>query len=216
METSLFGNNSLSNMIAKEITAKIITGELNPGDKLIEKDYAEAFGTSRAPVREAVYLLTTEGLIERIPRKGAVVKEYTNNDIFDLLEIRNMLELMAVERVEIHGLDQQLLNEMQDKINKMKKESMVYSYTKLNHAFHMCIVRMSRSKSIIETYSRLGWPLLRTQNLSFSQKGNIDKSKLEHEQIYNLMVNQKWNELVGLLSKHNDYVITSMRRVLGE
>lgn len=209
------GNKSLSKMIAKDITAQIITGELNPGDKLVEKEYAEVYGTSRAPVREAVYLLTTEGLVERIPRRGAVVKEYTNEDIFDLLQIRNMLEMMAVERIMIHGPDQKILNEMKDNIKKMKLETAIYSYTKLNHSFHMCIVRMSRSKSILETYSRLGWPLLRIQNLSFSQEGNIQKSVAEHEEIYELIKKQKMEELIKLLSEHNEYVITSIRKILG-
>ena len=209
------GNKSLSKMIAKDITAQIITGELNPGDKLVEKEYAEVYGTSRAPVREAVYLLTTEGLVERIPRRGAVVKEYTNEDIFDLLQIRNMLEMMAVERIMIHGPDQKILNEMKDNIKKMKLETAIYSYTKLNHSFHMCIVRMSRSKSILETYSRLGWPLLRIQNLSFSQEGNIQKSVAEHEEIYELIKKQQMEELIKLLSEHNEYVITSIRKILG-
>lgn len=209
------GNKSLSKMIAKDITAQIITGELNPGDKLVEKEYAEVYGTSRAPVREAVYLLTTEGLVERIPRRGAVVKEYTNDDIFDLLQIRNMLEMMAVERIMIHGPDQKILNEMKDNIKKMKLETAIYSYTKLNHSFHMCIVRMSRSKSILETYSRLGWPLLRIQNLSFSQDGNIQKSVAEHEEIYELIKKQQMEELIKLLSEHNEYVITSIRKILG-
>lgn len=209
------GNKSLSKMIAKDITAQIITGELNPGDKLVEKEYAEVYGTSRAPVREAVYLLTTEGLVERIPRRGAVVKEYTNDDIFDLLQIRNMLEMMAVERIMIHGPDQKILNEMKDNIKKMKLETAIYSYTKLNHSFHMCLVRMSRSKSILETYSRLGWPLLRIQNLSFSQDGNIQKSVAEHEEIYELIKKQKMEELIKLLSEHNEYVITSIRKILG-
>lgn len=215
METQTERNESLSKMIAKDITTQIITGELNPGDKLVEKEYADLYGTSRAPVREAVYLLTTEGLLERIPRRGAVVKEYTNDDIFDLLEIRNMLELMAVKRIMLHGSDQKILREMQENINKMKMETAIYSYTKLNHSFHMCIIKMSRSNSIIETYLRLGWPLLRIQNLSFSQEGNIKKSIAEHEKIYDLITEQKMDELEELLSQHNDYVITSMRKILG-
>ncbi len=208
-------NKSLSKMIAKDITTQIITGELNPGDKLVEKEYADVYGTSRAPVREAVYLLTRDGLVERVPRKGAVVKEYSNNDIFDLLEIRNMLELMAVKRIRMIEPDQELLQEMEENITKMKKETAIYTYTKLNHSFHMCIVKMSQSKSILETYSRLGWPLFRIQNLSFSQEGNIQKSVADHEQIYHLIKEQQSEELEKLLSEHNSHVITSIRKLLG-
>lgn len=209
-------DNSLSKVIAKDIATQIITGELNPGDKLVEKGYADVYGTSRAPVREAVYILTRDGLVERIPKKGAVVKEYSNNDIFDLLEIRNMLELMAVKRIMIHGPNQEILKEMKDNIQKMKMETAIYTYTKLNHSFHTCIVKMSNSKSILETYSRLGWPLFRIQNISFSQEGNIKKSVSEHEKIYELIISKKLEELQSLLSEHNNYVITSIQKVLGE
>lgn len=206
--------NSLSKMIAKDIIAQIITGELNPGDKLVEKEYADMYGTSRAPVREAVYMLTTEGLVERIPRKGAIVKEYSNDDIIDLLEIRNMLELMAVKRIAIHGPDQELLKEMNNIIQKMSLDTAIYTYTKLNYSFHTCIVKMSRSNPIQEMYSRLGLPLLRIQNLSFSQEGNIKKSIEEHKEIYRFIKEQKMDELESLLTQHNEYVITSIRKIL--
>lgn len=206
---------SLSNSIAHDIATQIITGELNPGDKLIEKEYADIYGTSRAPVREAVYLLTRDGLVERIPKKGAIVKSYSNVDIFDLLEIRNMLELMAIQRIRIQSPNEIIIQEMRNNIKQMTKDTAIYTYTKLNRSFHTCIVKMSGSKPILETYSRLGWPLFRIQNISFAQQGNIIKSIKEHERILELIIKQELAELENLLSKHNNHVITSIQKILG-
>jgi DNA-binding GntR family transcriptional regulator len=208
-----FKNNALSNSIAKHITEQIITGELKPGEKLVEHIYAEEYGTSRAPVREAIYLLAIEGLVERIPRKGAVVKRYTENEIYDLLEIRNMLENMGMERIKKYGTDQSLLKEMKQLIEQMKKVEDVYSYTQLNHSFHMCIIKMSKSETIKNMYSRLGWPLLRIQSVSFANEGNIKKSIIEHEMIIKLLEDENMTEFSSVLTKHNKDVISSIQKV---
>jgi DNA-binding GntR family transcriptional regulator len=214
MKTNKFTQNALSNHIAEHITDQIIKGELIPGDKLIEHIYAEEYGTSRAPVREAIYLLSIEGLVERIPRKGAVVKEYTENEIYDLLEIRNMLETMAIERIGRNGVDQVELQKMADILKKMKDETEIHQYTQLNHSFHMTLVEMSKSETIKTMYSRLGWPLLRIQSLSFANDGNIEKSVREHQMLIEFLRVENIKEAANLLKRHNEDVISSMKKKL--
>lgn len=209
-----FINNALPNLIAENITEQIMTGALKTGEKLVEHIYAEEYGTSRAPVREAIYLLAVEGLVERIPRKGAVVKQYTESEIFDLLEMRNMFENMSMSRITQHGPSPELLEEMEQILDQMKKTEDVYSYTQLNYAFHTCLIKMSKSNTIIEMYSRLGLPLLRIQSISFAREGNIEKSITEHTLIINLLREQKMTELSALLSKHNKDVISNFQKSL--
>ncbi|MCM3728895.1 GntR family transcriptional regulator [Neobacillus cucumis] len=214
MKTNKFTQNALSNHIAEHITDQIIKGELIPGDKLIEHIYAEEYGTSRAPVREAIYLLSIEGLVERIPRKGAVVKEYTENEIYDLLEIRNMLEMMAIERIGRNEIDQADLQKMADILEEMKDKTEVHQYTQLNHSFHMTLVEMSKSETIKTMYSRLGWPLLRIQSLSFANDGNIEKSVREHQMLIKFLREENIEEATNLLKRHNEDVISSMKKKL--
>jgi DNA-binding GntR family transcriptional regulator len=214
MKTKKFTQNALSNHIAEHITEQIIKGELIPGDKLIEHIYAEEYGTSRAPVREAIYLLSIEGLVERIPRKGAVVKDYTENEIYDLLEIRNMLETMAIERIGRNGVDQAGLQKMAAFLEEMKAKTEVHQYTQLNHSFHITLVEMSKSETIKTMYSRLGWPLLRIQSLSFTNDGNIEKSVREHQMLIELLREENIKEAANLLKRHNEDVIPSMKKKL--
>jgi DNA-binding GntR family transcriptional regulator len=65
-------------------------------------------------------------------------------------------------------------------------------------------------------YSRLGWPLLRIQSLSFAHRGNIEKSVHEHEMLINLFKEKKIAEATELLTRHNQDVIASMKRKLGK
>ncbi|WP_408010096.1 GntR family transcriptional regulator [Pseudalkalibacillus sp. A8] len=209
-------NNALSNHIAEHITEQIITGELNPGEKLIESTYAEEYGTSRAPVREAIFLLTIEGLVERIPRKGAVVKGYSETEIYDLLEIRTMLESMAMNRIAEYGVDVKILEEMKSILSKMEEGVEVDQYTQLNHSFHMCLIKNSKSDVIKKMYSKLKLPLLRIQNLSFGTEGNIQKSLKEHAIIIDLLENNKIQEATDVLNQHNRDVILNLRKYLFE
>lgn len=204
----MFLNNSLSHRIAEKITNQIVTGELKPGEKIIEATYAEEFGTSRAPIRESLYLLATDGLIERIPRKGAVVKGYSEAEVYDLLEMRLMIESLAMKRIKTHGINEAILNEMQELVQKMSLlEGDSKKYAILNLEFHMLIIEMSKSDIIKVMYSRLGRPLLALQRMSFLEEDHIKKSMEEHQRILELLWKNEMDAAIALLEKHNHDVI---------
>src|SRR5699024_10140024 len=86
------------NTIAKEMAASIATriaeGEFQPGERLIEKDLTHHYNVSRSPVREALFILENQGIIEKIPRKGVKVRDITHKEINDLYDIvYNLIEL---------------------------------------------------------------------------------------------------------------------------
>lgn len=204
-------NNALSAVISGHITKQIMSGELKPGEKIVEHLYAEEYGTSRAPVREAIYLLTIEGLVERIPRKGAIVKRYTESEVYDLLNIRIMLESLAMKRIQEYGIDADALKEMEMILKDMEDQVNHRNYSELNHSFHMALIKMSQSEVIKNNYLRLGHPLLSIQNLSFSVEGNIEKSIKEHKMLVLLLKKGKLTEADNLLHKHNHDVIVSIQ-----
>jgi DNA-binding GntR family transcriptional regulator len=216
MSTIDLKKNALSNHIAEHIIEQIVTGELKPGEKLIELSYAEEFGISKAPVREAIYLLTMEGLVEKIPRKGAVVKGYTTSEIHDLLEIRIMLESLSMKRIAECGVDSEIIKKMESLLAEMQEQKEIGVYTQLNHSFHMCLIEMSQSEVIHNVYSRLKHPLQRIQNLSFSGEGNIKKSVAEHAIIVKLLKQGNVLDASRVLKKHNQDVIESIQQWLNK
>lgn len=88
---------SLPEQIAKYILKKIMKGELVPGDKIVEEYVASELNTSRAPVREALYLLQVDDIVERIPRKGTIVKSFTNEEVREYTEVMVGLIQMAID-----------------------------------------------------------------------------------------------------------------------
>ncbi|MFP3918962.1 GntR family transcriptional regulator [Lysinibacillus telephonicus] len=207
-------DNALSRKIAEKIMEQILKAELKPGDKIVESVYAEMFNTSRSPVREAIYLLATEGLIERIPRKGAFIKGYTLSEIQDLLDVRNNLELLAAKRIFEPHKKKKLLDEMKSILKKMEKSTNQFEYTHLNYAFHLTLIKFSESKVLEGVYSKICFPLLRIQGIHFSINETIDKSKGEHRKIYELLKENEMDELISLLRKHTEDVIFNVRRNL--
>lgn len=87
----------LREIVFETIRCAIITGELKPGQRLMEVQLAEEMGVSRTPVRESIRKLELEGLVKMVPRKGAYVTPMSVNDLKEMMEIRRALEGLAAE-----------------------------------------------------------------------------------------------------------------------
>ena len=81
--------------VAQQLREAILSGELHPGDKLVETDLAEQFGVSRGPIREALRELSREGLAVDLPRRGTVVSTSTLGDLIEIYDVREALETFA-------------------------------------------------------------------------------------------------------------------------
>jgi DNA-binding GntR family transcriptional regulator len=87
---------SLVELVVRKLRAEILTGALAPGERLIEEQLTRRFGTSRAPLREALRLLGQQGLVEHLPRRGVRVVELSARDIDELFTLRDALEQFAL------------------------------------------------------------------------------------------------------------------------
>ena len=87
---------SLSALAAEALREMVLSGDLQPGDRVIENRLTEELGISRPPLREAMRVLEQEGLIVQTPRKGAVVAPVTPHDIYEIVSLREEIEQIAV------------------------------------------------------------------------------------------------------------------------
>jgi DNA-binding GntR family transcriptional regulator len=151
---------------------------------LLEQALAERFGTSRAPIREALYLLDRQGLVERIPRKGAVVKTYTTREIEELYKVRVTLEELALERDCAGSRMVRLSLEALDPIvREMKNRRKIERYHELNFVFHKMIIELSHSSALLRLYTQIEGPLSMFLRLSMTTKDDVSKSIEDHERI---------------------------------
>lgn len=87
----------LRDVVFKTLRQGILTGELKPGERLMEIHLANRLGVSRTPIREAIRMLELEGLVTMIPRRGAEVAQITEKSLRDVLEVRSALDALAAE-----------------------------------------------------------------------------------------------------------------------
>ena len=86
---------NLSDQIANRLRDMIIQSELAPGDRIREREVCKVLQVSRTPLREALHKLATEGLIELIPNRGAVITRPSAEEIADMLQVLGVLEAFA-------------------------------------------------------------------------------------------------------------------------
>ncbi|MGB5818873.1 MAG: GntR family transcriptional regulator [Saonia sp.] len=88
--------NELSSQAYETVRAMIISKELSPGQKIVQDKLAEDLGISRTPLRSALQMLEGEGLIESLPRKGVIVKEFKDEEVVEIYDCRMALEGTAI------------------------------------------------------------------------------------------------------------------------
>jgi len=111
---------SLSDYIYSQLRAAILTGELKPGDRLIEMEVAKKMGTSQAPVREALQRLENDGLVEKNSRCGSYVTEISYEGIEELFSIRALIEKFAIRRTSSKITNEQC-DQLQSIVGSMYK-----------------------------------------------------------------------------------------------
>jgi DNA-binding GntR family transcriptional regulator len=146
---------SLVHLAAEAIRKMVLSGELAPGERLIEERLTEGLGISRPPLREALRLLQQEGLIETRPRRGAVVTTMTDQDVFEILTLRSAFERLAVE-LGVPVQDPKRLDACREALRRMEECAAVEdrgALVEAAYAFHGSIVALAGHRRLNEGYA---------------------------------------------------------------
>ncbi|MCR4443034.1 MAG: GntR family transcriptional regulator [Peptococcaceae bacterium] len=111
-------NLSLKDKVYNAIKTQIIRGNLQPGQRLAEEEISKEMNISRAPIREALNKLEKEGFIKIFPRKGTIVSPITKNDIYNIWEMRKILEPYAAKK-SINKFQKEELNSIENQISEV-------------------------------------------------------------------------------------------------
>jgi len=173
--------NNLSESVMREMSEKIILGELKPGERILETKLVEELGVSRSPIREALRLLEKNKLVEIIPRKGARVTEITPENIewfYDIFEA--LYGMVARKATELETeKDFLLLWAALEKIECAAKEENVQKYYDGIFEFADVSMRAARNPMLTQMLMEL-WPYNRRiqyASLSF-RKSDLKKNQV--------------------------------------
>jgi DNA-binding GntR family transcriptional regulator len=132
----------LRSLVCDELRRLVITGELAPGARLVEEQLASRLGVSRNPVREALQTLATEGFVELLPRRGAVVAQITPEQAEDLFDVRLVLESLAARRAARRAAET-ALDRLRDVLRRAREATEAGELDRLaacNTEFHQVVV----------------------------------------------------------------------------
>lgn len=147
---------SLAEQIKDTLVSQVTSGQLAPGERLIELKIAQEMGTSQAPVREAMRALEALGLIEMRRNRGAVVREVGAAEIRDIYAVRAELEGLATETVaatqrQLAGPLMSLCRDMSAALARKETNQFIA----LNDRFHRMLVEASGNAVLIDLWSKL-------------------------------------------------------------
>jgi DNA-binding GntR family transcriptional regulator len=133
--------------VYQTLRAAIVDGQLEPGDSLIEWHVARQFGTSRTPVREALLRLETEGLAFRVPRRGLVVRQISEHEIFEVYAVRTALEVLAAREAANEAMPSDIsqLRWINQRLAEAIKQSDFASVPGLTNQFHQALANAAHN-----------------------------------------------------------------------
>ena len=166
---------TLSGQVRNYILTKILNGEFEPGERLIEMKIARQMNTSQAPVREAIRELESTGLLETLPNRGSRIRKVSNQELSDIYDVRAQLEGYAAEIVCLKKkLITSELNEAVERMIDAATEDDLMSFASINHEFHSTIITNAGNDILLKT-----WQTLHIQIKTFLIVNRTEKNLME-------------------------------------
>ena len=207
----------LHDQAAARLRTMLVEGRIAPGAKLNERELSEQLRVSRTPLREAIKMLATEGLVDLLPNRGAVAVKLDAADVQYTFEVLAMLEGMGGELAAQRITDAELA-ELRAKHFEMLAcfaRRDLSGYYRLNALIHAGINEAARNPVLTRTYRAVN---ARVQSLRFRTNQNEAKWKRavkEHEQMIDALAARDGGALRDVLVRHlqhkRDTVLELMR-----
>lgn len=148
---------TITDKITKELREDIINGIYYSDSILTELEISKKFGGSKTPAREALGALCAEGLLERLPNKGYLIKRYSLQELDALLEFRSILENAIIELAIKRATDQEIqkLEAFCDDIDVLDDEELANQCVLLNREFHIRLAMLSKNPFLVSTMANI-------------------------------------------------------------
>ena len=206
---------SLVQLAADAVRKMIFSGELKPGERLIEERLTSQLGISRPPLREAMRILENEGLIVPLPRRGAIVATLTQNDVYEILTLRWHLERMAIE-LGVPVRDPALLNGCRVSLAQMDRSAIEgdrSGIVEADYAFHSAIIALPSHKRLQQCYASVRQQLLLSiaaDLVVLKPSEDLHRHVKRHQQLFDFIEAGDQQRALAELAVHRDRFFADM------
>jgi DNA-binding GntR family transcriptional regulator len=197
-------NKSRREQIIDILREAIVSGELKPGQSLIETEIAAQLGVSRAPLREAFQALSHEGLVETLPYRGTIVRKLELADIEELYSFRSLLEEFALRRVieRRNPDDVDLLRQHFRNMLEAAERDDVRQVNMIDREFHDALIELSGHRLLQASWQTVSLRVRQVMSLRNRQNRDLTRVAYNHVPIIDAIARWEGDEAARLLREH--------------
>ncbi len=194
----------------------IFEGELAPGERVPERALCERFGISRTPLREALKILASEGLIDLKHHRGAAVSTLSAEEVDHMFEVMAALEALAGELACVHARDEEIaaVGKLHARMLGHHRRGELSEYFRCNQRIHEAIMEASGNPVLIHLYRTLSVRIRRARYMANLSRERWDQAVAEHEEILAALQARAGARLGRLLREHLRHKADVIKAVL--
>jgi DNA-binding GntR family transcriptional regulator len=204
---------TLHDEVVGRIRDMIIEGTLEPGARVHEGQLGEALGISRTPLREALKYLASEGLLDLVAGRGAVVHKLSPKDVHDMLVVLSAMEALAGRLVCANASDAEIagIRALHERMMEFYEKRQRLDYYKYNQLIHTAIVELSGNAFLASTHASAQARLKRIRFLGNAAPEKWSAAVAEHEAMMEALDRRDGEALAAVLSHHLDETWTRVK-----
>ena len=194
---------NLVDQVKDALLEEITSGKLSPGERIRQEEIAEQFGASRIPVREALRILVTDGLVNMVSNSGAWVSSLTQEECSEHYKIRERLEPLLLS-YSLPNLTEDDLESLASLVEQMKKTDDIETFMRLDRQFHWATYSRANAVTLSDFIERL-WNTTQPYRRVFTRmvrSGGIEVTHLEHELLVEAIKRRDSDEAERILHGH--------------
>jgi DNA-binding GntR family transcriptional regulator len=194
----------IAKLIAASLEEDIVLGRRQPRERLVEQSLCERFNTHRGDIRAALFELDKKGLIQRIPNRGAVVRDLTPREVMEIYAVREELEVMAARILPFPVAAADLA-----RLERLQKEHaaavdagdmLIVFHSNLN--FHRTLFGLCGNACLIETIEYLAQKAYGIRSYANAFPEALDRARREHIEMIEALRAGHRNDLIELTRQH--------------
>jgi DNA-binding GntR family transcriptional regulator len=204
MNASRIAPLALYQEVAERLRERIFSHELPPGTWVDEQALAEQYGISRTPLREALKVLASEGLVTLKPRRGCYVTEISERDLDEVFSVMAMLEgecaRASAGRASAAELKQ--LQAIHAELERAAAEEDIDGFFEANQAFHHALQSIADNRWLLHVIEDLRKVIKLSRHHSLFSEGRLEQSLAEHRAILDALLARDAERAEALMRAH--------------
>ena len=195
---------SVAGVIAASLEEDIVLGRSHPRERLVEQDLCERFKTHRGDVRLALFELEKKGIIQRIPNRGAIVRDLTQKEVREIYAVREELEVMAIRILPfpVAASDLEKLVALQRKHSAAIDAGDLLTMFYRNLHFHQALFSLCGNTSLIETIEQLAQKTYGIRSYANAFPEALDRARRDHIEMIEALRSSRRDGLITLTRRH--------------